>query len=109
MRKRYQYYIWHALDRNVFHGDLCWHRWKPLNFDAMREAAKRFVGEHDFKSFARPGHMRGSTIRTIHALDVSYRALRLVFGIEGSGFLWHQIRIMIGTLVEVGPRTIHSR
>lgn len=101
-RKRYQYYIWHALDRNVFHGDLCWHRWKPMDLDAMRDAAKRFVGEHDFKSFARPHHGRGSTIRTVHACDISYRAPRMVIAVEGGGFLWHQIRIMVGTLVEVG-------
>ena len=101
LRKRYQYFIWHALDRPVFFGDLCWHRWKPLDIDAMREAAARFVGTHDFCSFARPGHGRGTT-RTIHACDISYRPPRLVIGVEGSGFLWHQIRIMVGTLVEVG-------
>lgn len=102
LRKRYQYFIWHAPDRPVFFGDLCWHRWKPMDMDAMREAARRFIGTHDFKSFARPGHGRGDTIRTIFDCDVSYRSPRLVIGVEGSGFLWHQIRIMIGTLVEVG-------
>lgn len=102
IRKRYQYFIWHAPDRPIFFGDLCWHRWKPMDIDAMRDAAARFVGTHDFRSFARPGHGRGDTIRTIHACDVSYRSPRLIIGIEGSGFLWHQIRIMVGTLVEVG-------
>jgi tRNA pseudouridine38-40 synthase len=68
----------------------------------MREAAGRFVGEHDFKSFARPHHGRGSTIRVVHSCEISYRQPRMVISVEGGGFLWHQIRIMVGTLVEVG-------
>ncbi|CAN5530783.1 tRNA pseudouridine(38-40) synthase TruA [soil metagenome] len=102
IRKRYQYFIWHALDREVFNGDLCWHRWKPMDIDAMRDAAQRLVGEHDFRSFARPGHGRGDTIRNVHACEMSYRPPRLVIAVEGGGFLWHQVRIMVGTLVEVG-------
>ncbi len=81
-RKRYQYFIWNAPDRPVFATDLSWHRWQPLDVDAMCEAAKRFVGEHDFASFARAGHRRETTVRTVYACDVSYRSPRLVIGIE---------------------------
>ncbi|HSV15727.1 MAG TPA: tRNA pseudouridine(38-40) synthase TruA [Tepidisphaeraceae bacterium] len=109
--KRYQYVIWHATDRPPFFADLVWHRWHPLDIDAMRAAAAMFEGEHDFASFARPGHGREHTIRTVHACTLAYRQPRLVIGVEGSGFLWQQIRIMLGTLVEVGlgrygPETI---
>jgi tRNA pseudouridine38-40 synthase len=41
-------------------------------------------------------------VRTVHACDVSYRPPKLVIGVEGSGFLWNMVRIMVGTLVEVG-------
>ena len=100
--KRYQYFVWNQHDRPVFFGDLAWHRWQYLDVPTMTRAAAHFVGEHDFASFARPGHVRESTVRTVLACDVSYRRPKLVIGIEGSGFLWNMVRIMVGTLVEVG-------
>ena len=100
--KRYQFFVWNQHDRPVFFSDLAWHRWQYLDVPKMARAATHFVGTHDFVSFARPGHMRDSTVRTVHACDVSWRAPKLVIGVEGSGFLWNMIRIMVGTLVEVG-------
>jgi len=102
LRKRYQYFIWNAPDRPVFFSDLAWHRWHELDVDAMKEAAAHLVGRHDFASFARPGHGRDSTVRTLHACDVHARTPRLVIGVEGSGFLWNMVRIIVGTLVQVG-------
>lgn len=101
-RKRYQYYIWNALDRPVFLSDLCWHRWQVMDIDAMKEAASYLVGTHDFASFAKVGHGRTGTVRTVYECSISYRAPRLVFGVEGSGFLWQMVRIIVGTLVQVG-------
>ncbi len=100
--KRYQYFIWHQPDRPLFFADLAWHRWQSLDPAAMAAAAKHLVGEHDFASFAKPGHGRETTTRTVHACDVSYHAPKLVIGVEGSGFLWNMVRIIVGTLVEVG-------
>jgi len=100
--KRYQYLIWNAPQRNCFIPDLCWHRWQRLDIDAMRQAAALLIGEHDFASFAKPGHGRESTIRTVLACDVSARGPRVVIGVEGTGFLWNMVRIIVGTLVEVG-------
>src|SRR5688572_10864589 len=96
--KRYQYLIWNAEERSPFFPELAWHRWQMLDSAAMGEAAKIFVGEHDFTSFARPGHRRESTVRRILSCDVSQRRSMVVIGIEGEGFLWNQIRIMVGTL-----------
>jgi tRNA pseudouridine38-40 synthase len=100
--KRYQYFIWNAPDRNVFSADLCWHRWHPLDVTAMRAAAEYLVGEHDFASFVRPGHHRQTTVRAVSHCTVAASLPRIVIGIEGSGFLWNMIRIIVGTLVEVG-------
>jgi tRNA pseudouridine38-40 synthase len=100
--KRYQYSIWNAPDRNPFGPDLCWHRWQTLDTDAMQAATAHLVGEHDFASFARPGHGRSTTVRTVGCCCVSARGPQLVIGIEGSGFLWNMVRIIVGTLVEVG-------
>jgi tRNA pseudouridine38-40 synthase len=100
--KRYQFLIWNHRDRPLFFSDLAWHRWHYLDVPKIIEAARHLVGEHDFASFARPGHGRENTVRTVHACDVSYRAPRLVVGVEGSGFLWNMVRIIVGTLVQVG-------
>jgi tRNA pseudouridine38-40 synthase len=100
--KRYQYAIWNAADRPVFFADLAWHRWHARDTDAMRRAAAVVVGEHVFVRFARPGHGRENTVRTVLSCDVSFHRPKLVIGIEGTGFLWNMIRIMVGTLVEIG-------
>ena len=100
--KRYQYAIWNQPDRPTFFPDLVWHRWQELDHGLIRDAAKRLVGEHDFASFARPGHGRENTIRKVLSCDVSFRPPILVIGVEGTGFLWNMVRIMVGTLVEVG-------
>jgi len=102
VRKRYQYAIWNHRDRHIFASDLCWHRHKPHDVEAMREAAARFIGTHDFTSFARPGHGREHAVRTIHECSVSHRGGMIVVGVTGSGFLWNMVRIIVGTLSEVG-------
>ena len=100
--KRYQYFVWNAADRPVFFGDMVFHRWQKLDIAAMQRAAGHLVGTHDFASFARPGHGRENTIRTVLSCEVCYRAPRLVIGVEGTGFLWNMVRIIAGTLIEVG-------
>jgi tRNA pseudouridine38-40 synthase len=102
LSKRYQYCIWNHPDRPNFFPDLVWHRWQTLDTDAMHAAAQVLIGEHDFASFARPGHGREHTIRTIFNCEVSCRMPRIIVGIEGSGFLWNMVRIIVGTLVQVG-------
>jgi tRNA pseudouridine38-40 synthase len=100
--KRYQYVVWNAPDRPVFGADLAFHRWQKLDIAAMRSAAGQLEGTHDFASFAKPGHGRENTVRTVHACRVSLRPPRVVIGVEGGGFLWNMVRIIAGTLVEVG-------
>lgn len=100
--KRYQYFIWNGRDRPLFFADLAWHRWQNLDVPAMARAAAMLEGEHDFASFARPGHERTTTVRTILSCDVRLRGGILIVGVEGTGFLWNMVRIIVGTLVEVG-------
>jgi tRNA pseudouridine38-40 synthase len=100
--KRYQYFVWNGRDRSPFFHDLCWHRWQKLDVAAMQAAAAEFVGEHDFTSFCRPGHDRYTTVRDIASCRISSRGPMLVMGIEGAGFLWNMVRIIAGTIVEVG-------
>ena len=100
--KRYQYAIWNAIDRPPFFADLAWHRHHELDIDSMERAASVFVGTHDFSSFCKPGHGRMSTVRTLYSCEISKRGPKLVIGMEGNGFLWQMVRIIVGTLVEVG-------
>lgn len=102
VHKRYQYAIWNRPLRNVFLEDLAFHRWQTLDIPRMKAAARHLVGTHDFATFARPGHGREHTVRTVTACDVAERGGLVVIGVSGGGFLWNQVRIMAGTLIEVG-------
>ena len=74
-----------------------------LNTKAMMEAAPHFVGEHDFVGFTKMNHGRESTVRRVDACYVSILSdHRIAIDIAGKGFLWNMIRIIAGTLVDVG-------
>ncbi|HRQ76867.1 MAG TPA: tRNA pseudouridine(38-40) synthase TruA [Phycisphaerales bacterium] len=79
--------------------------WSPYVLDAgkMHEAAQRLVGTHDFASFTRMHHGRESTVRTVFSCDVAATSSRrLKIDISGNGFLYNMIRIIAGTLTDVG-------
>jgi tRNA pseudouridine38-40 synthase len=74
-----------------------------LDVGAMRRAGSMLVGEHDFAAFAHAQHGRESTVRRVHACEVT--ALhddRIAIDVSGNGFLYNMVRIIAGTLVEVG-------
>lgn len=74
-----------------------------LDIDQMQAAAAHFVGEHDFASLTRLNHGRESTIRTIHECTVTaIEEERLRIDVSGDGFLYNMVRILAGTLIEVG-------
>ena len=74
-----------------------------LDLEAMRRAASLLTGTHDFAAFAAAGHGRQSTVRTIFSCDVTpVSPDRLRIDVSGNGFLWNMVRILAGTLVEIG-------
>lgn len=73
-----------------------------LDLERMREAAGFLEGEHDFKSFCQAGSQAESTVRTIYRLQVEEQGADLVIRVCGSGFLYNMVRIIAGTLIEVG-------
>ncbi len=76
---------------------------RPLDLAAMRAAAARFVGRHDFASFsANPNRELETTVRTIFSFDVRRSGHRHVFVVRGDGFLYKQVRSMVGFLISVG-------
>lgn len=78
----------------------------PLSLSEMRLAAKELVGEHDFRSFANPDSQvlmhGGDAVRTLYELSLREEGEELILHFEGSGFLYHMIRILTGTLLEIG-------
>ena len=73
-----------------------------LDVKAMQQAAGYFVGEHDFKSFCQVGAQVESTVRTIYDLTVEEQGSELVIRVTGNGFLYNMVRIIAGTLMDVG-------
>lgn len=105
--KTYRYII--DSDGDIFDRNYCWQLPKTLNISAMNEAAKYIVGEHDFKCFeSSGGNPRKTTVRTIKSLKIegcdecSSNQGRITIEITGDGFLYNMVRIIVGTLVEIG-------
>lgn len=81
----------------------CQHVYKPLDLLAMRRAAAYFVGEHDFTSFMGNAKRDLETpVRRILAFTVSKRGTEIMFRVRGTGFLYKQVRSMVGFLIRVG-------
>ncbi len=80
-----------------------WHIRKPLDVDAMREALRHIIGTHSFKAFEGAGSPRSDSVRQVYRAEIiSRKGGRLDFEIEGSGFLRHMVRNIVGTLVDIG-------
>lgn len=70
--------------------------------DAMRQAAAYLTGRHDYKSFCGNSHMKKSTVRVVDQIEITKRRGYIYFNFHGTGFLQNMIRILVGTLLEVG-------
>lgn len=104
-RKRYRYRL--ALGPVVLPMKrwFVWHVVERLDVHAMREAARALVGAHDFASFQATGSSVIDTRRRIHRIDLVETADELQLEVEGDGFLRHMVRIVTGSLVEIGVGT----
>ncbi len=102
--KLYCYRIHNAADRPVTHlaQRQTYHFWNPLDVERMREAARRFVGMMDFAAMASKGSERETTVRTVVRCEVERWYDEVRVSVEGCGFLYNQVRNMVGTLIEVG-------
>ncbi len=78
------------------------HVYYSLDIDLMQKAANYLLGEHDFKSFCSVKTQVLDTIRTIYKLDINKEKDIITISIRGSGFLYNMVRIIAGTLIEVG-------
>lgn len=76
--------------------------YKKLDTDKMQEAANYLIGEHDFRSFCSTKTQVKSTVRTIYSLDVIRKGDEIILRVRGNGFLYNMVRIIAGTLINVG-------
>ena len=108
--KTYRYRLWNSAFPCIFDRKYVYIDPSEFDVNAMRCAASFYIGTHDFCAFCANKHMKKSTIRTIESFDISEVGNELVFTVKGNGFLQHMVRIMVGTLLEVGKgvRTVDS-
>lgn len=100
--KTYVYRVWNSDAPNVFERKYMYTVPDALNLSAMEAAASHMLGTHDFMSFCANKRMKKSTVRTITALRIDKIGGELRFTVSGDGFLYNMVRILVGTLLEVG-------
>ena len=79
-----------------------WQMREPINLEAMNEAAKNLLGSHDFSAFRSAGSVDGDPVRTIYKAEWNQVGKEYTFTIEGDGFLYHMVRNIVWSLVQVG-------
>jgi tRNA pseudouridine38-40 synthase len=102
--KLYRYRLLNQPDRpaDLVRLRQAWHVWHSLDYDRMQAAAAFMVGTHDFAGFATQGSPRETTVRTVWAVTVRPAGDEVQIGVTGDGFLYNQVRNMVGTLIEIG-------
>ena len=103
--KRYVYTIDNGFFPDPFSLRYAYHVPERLDVYAIRTAANLLLGEHDFKAFTSLKSKTKSTVRTIKCIDIMEEGSKIIFTYEGNGFLQHMVRILTGTLVEIGLGT----
>lgn len=100
--KTYRYRLWNSGDPCVFDRKFVYIDPEPLDIELMQQGAQLFVGTHDFSAFCGNKNMKKSTVRAISSFDITRDGREIIFTVTGNGFLQHMVRIMVGTLIEVG-------
>ena len=110
LQKTYQYRLWNSCAPCVFERRFVAVMEEHLDVELMNQAAQLFLGTHDFSAFCANKKMKKSTVRTIKSFTVERVGEEVRFTVTGNGFLHNMVRILVGTLVEVGrgEREMHS-
>ena len=100
--KWYRYSLQTGAMRSALQARTSWHVRGALDLEVMRRAAADFVGHHDFSAFRAAGCEARTTAREIYSLDISTVGELIHLDVKGQGFLRNMVRVMVGTLVEIG-------
>ena len=104
--KKYRYTINNSQYGSAIYRDMEYHFPFNLDVNKMQEASKYFEGEHDFKAFKASGTSSKSSVRTIYKAEIIKNEDRIYIELTGNGFLYNMVRIISGTLVDVGTGKI---
>ena len=107
-RKTYEYTILNRKFPLPEYRNTAYFYYGRLDIEKMRAAGKAFIGEHDFKGFCAAGAQVQTTVRTIYSLEVTKEGEFIKIRVNGNGFLYNMVRIIAGTLIEVGKGRIAS-
>lgn len=102
LSKTYCYTCYCGKVKSVFDRKYILHLDKEPDVEKMHEAAEYLIGEHDFKSFCGNSKFKKSTVRRIDSIDIRLKHRYLYITFTGSGFLQNMVRILVGTLLDVG-------
>ena len=100
--KTYRYRVWNSAVPCVFDRRYVCVYPEKLDIEAMRRGAVSFLGEHDFSAFCANRNFKKSTVRRIDSLQIEQVGNEIRFLVTGNGFLYNMVRIMVGTLLEIG-------
>ena len=106
-RKIYRYQIYPSRLRSPFLKDISYQAKYDLDVEKMKKESKALIGEHDFCGFMSSGSSVKSTIREIYSIDVFNENEMIIIEVEGNGFLYNMVRIIAGTLVDIGRGRIN--
>ena len=101
-KKTYRYVIDNSKYGSAIYRNISYHIPMKLNVDEMKKAIKYFEGEHDFKAFKSSGTSSKSSVRTIYNANIVTEGTSIGIDLTGNGFLYNMVRIIVGTLVDVG-------
>ena len=107
-RKTYRYIIDNSKYGSSIYRNLTYHMPIKLNVNEMKKAIKYFEGEHDFKAFKSSGTSSKSSVRTIYKAEIRQKDENIIIELTGNGFLYNMVRIISGTLVDVGLGKIRT-
>ncbi|MBR2583307.1 MAG: tRNA pseudouridine(38-40) synthase TruA [Oscillospiraceae bacterium] len=100
--KTYVYRIWNSAEPNVFERKWMLAVPRELDPESMRRAAAALVGEHDFSAFCANRHMKKTAVRRLKSIEITRMGGEIRIALTADGFLYHMVRIIVGTLLEVG-------
>lgn len=100
--KHYRYTILNSSVRSPLDRLYSWQIREPLDLAAMEAAASGFVGSHDFAAFRASNCVAKTTVRRIDSVQITREGTRIAIDVVGGGFLKNMVRVMVGTLVEIG-------
>ena len=104
--KKYIYLIHNRYTKSALFKDNAYHVKQKIDIDIVNRAAKFLIGTHDFSSFRASGGGAKTSVRTIHDINIKQDGDRVIVEVRGDGFLYNMVRIIVGTLIDIGVKRV---